>query len=596
MCSILVKLIEVSYEVGNKVGGIHTVLASKAHLMVTRFSRYFLVGFYNPQKSPREFEEFDDVPEDIARVADVLAREGVALHYGQWLVQGKPPAVLLELKDIWGQINDVKYKYWEWFKIDSLESDAWFDEPLLWSYAVGRFLKEYLGDSKDTVALFHEWLSGGALLYLRKHAPHIPTIFHTHATMLGRVLANAGYDLYNLIDKRWADPIELAYKHHIQAKHLTERASAQAATVFTTVSEVTAKEAAFILGRQPDLVLPNGLDMSAIPSMEDLSYKHIVNKRRIREFVRAYFGPYYSINLDNTLYFYFSGRYDIRVKGIDVLLPALAQLNERMKTLNSDKNVVFFLFVAREGYPVNPEVLRNLDIYATIQDHVDAFLPQLRDKILSNLVEGKLPGDSVFDESFRYELRRLMLTFRQPSGTLPPISTHLPSPDDYIANRLRELGLTNKPEDKVKVIYYPAYVRPGDGLLAMNYYDMVTGMQLGVFPSYYEPWGYTPLEAAAYHVPAITTDVAGFGRFVLSQYGEFARRSGISVLARRGVSDDRFVSELADAMYWVVSLPRRERLEQKIEAMYMAKNADWSKLIEAYERAVELAEMMCMGN
>ena len=133
MCSILVKLIEVSYEVGNKVGGIHTVLASKAHLMVTRFSPYLLVGFYNPQKSPREFEESDDMPEDIARVADVLAREGVALHYGQWLVQGKPPAVLLELKDIWGQINDVKYKYWEWFKIDSLESDAWFDEPLLWS-------------------------------------------------------------------------------------------------------------------------------------------------------------------------------------------------------------------------------------------------------------------------------------------------------------------------------------------------------------------------------------------------------------------------------------------------------------------------------
>jgi len=214
-----VKLIEVSYEVGNKVGGIHTVLASKAHLMVGRFSHYFLVGFYNPQKSPREFEEFDDVPDDIARVADVLAREGVVLHYGQWLVQGKPHAVLLELKDIWGRINDIKYKYWEWFKIDSLESDAWFDEPLLWSYAVGRFLKEYLGDSKDTVALFHEWLSGGALLYLRKHAPHIPTIFHTHATMLGRVLANTGYDLYDLIDRRWADPVELAYKHHIQKQH-----------------------------------------------------------------------------------------------------------------------------------------------------------------------------------------------------------------------------------------------------------------------------------------------------------------------------------------------------------------------------------------
>ncbi len=583
------KLVEVSYEVGNKVGGIHTVLASKAHLMSKRFSPYLLVGFYSPQKSPREFEESDAVPEEIGRVSDVLTKDGVVLHYGRWLVPGKPPAVLLELKDIWGQINEIKYKYWEWFKIDSLESDAWFDEPILWSYAVGMFLKEYLGDSKDTVALFHEWLSGGALLYLKKHAPQVPTIFHTHATMLGRVLANAGYDLYDLIDRRWADPTALAYKHHIQAKHLTERASAQNATVFTTVSEVTAREAAFILGRQPDLVLPNGLDMSVIPSIEDLSYKHIVNKRRINEFVRAYFGPYYPVDLDNTLYFYFSGRYDIRVKGIDVLLPALARLNERMKELGCKKNVVFFLFVARDGYQVNPEVLRNLDVYATIQDHLDEFMPQLRDRILSDLVRGNVPDGSVFDEGFRYELRRLMLTFRQPRDALPPISTHVPAPDDYIANRLRELGLTNKPDDKVKVIYYPAYVRPGDGLLAMNYYDVITGMQLGVFPSYYEPWGYTPLEAAAYRVPAITTDVAGFGRFILSQYGEFARRSGISVLARRGVSDDRFVEDLADAMYWVVSLPRRERLERKIEAVYMAKNADWAKLIDAYVRAAELA-------
>jgi hypothetical protein len=194
-----VKLVEVSFEVGNKVGGIHTVLASKARLMKELFSDYLLVGLYNPQKSPKEFEE-GEVPEDIAQAAQVIEAMGGSVHYGRWLVPGKPNAVLIELGGLWDRLNDVKYKYWEWYKIDSLRSDNWFNEPILWSYAVGKFLTEYLKDRRDVVTIFHEWLSGGALLYLRKFAPHVPTIFHTHATMLGRVLANTGNDLYAMID------------------------------------------------------------------------------------------------------------------------------------------------------------------------------------------------------------------------------------------------------------------------------------------------------------------------------------------------------------------------------------------------------------
>ncbi len=583
-----VALIEVSYEVGNKVGGIHTVLASKAHLMQEMFQPYLLVGFYNPSKSPKEFEELSDVPDDIARVRDVLLREGIVVHYGRWLVRGKPSAVLLELKELWSRLNEIKYLYWEWYRVDSLESDSWFNEPVLWAYAAGRFLKEYIGERSIPV-IFHEWLSGGALLYLRKFAPHVPTVFHTHATMLGRVLANVGYDLYGLIERRDGDPVDLAYRHHIQAKHLMESASARHAHVFTTVSEVTAREAEFILGRTPDLILPNGLDMSAVPPMEELSHMHVVNERRINDFVRAYFGPYYPVDVSDTMYFFFSGRYDLRVKGIDVLLEALALLNERMRRENVSKNVVFFLFVAREGYPLNPEVLHNLTVYETMQEQIRAYLPSLEDRILSRLVDGRLPDADLFDDRFTYELRRLMITFRQPQGRLPPVSTHIPGPDDYILNRLGELGLNNAAENPVKVIYYPTYVGPGDGLLGMGYYEMITGMHLGVFPSYYEPWGYTPLETAAYGVPSITTDVAGFGRYILSEYGEFARRSGISVLSRRGVDDDRFAENLADAMFWVATMPRRERLERKIEAKYMANKADWRTLVSAYRSAVTLA-------
>ncbi len=407
--------------------------------------------------------------------------------------------------------------------------------------------------------------------------------------MLGRVLANSGYDLYGMIDSGEGNPDELAYKHGIEAKHLMEKASAQNAHVFTTVSDVTAREAKYILGREPDLVLPNGLDMDIIPPMEELSYRHVINERKINEFVLAYFSPYYPIDVDNTLYFFFSGRYDVHVKGIDVLIDALALLNQRLKDEASKRNLVFFFFVAREGYRVNPEVLENMSAFRAVEDFVDSHLPQLRDSLVRAIAEGHFPDGDIFDDAFAYGARRLILRLKQHGGSSAPISTHLPSPDDFVVSRLREVGLTNAPDDPVKVIYYPAYLSPGDGLLNLSYYDMVTGTHLGVFPSYYEPWGYTPLETAAWGVPAITTDVAGFGQYILSGYGEFARRSAISVLPRRGVPDSEFVNGLADVLHWYLTMPRRERLERKIEAKYMAKKADWSELIQAYVTAAERA-------
>ncbi len=582
------QLVEVSFEVGNKVGGIHTVLASKSRLMKFLFRPYLAVGYYDPRKSPMEFVE-ESVPDEIAPAADALRELGADVRYGRWLVPGKPDVVLINPGRIMERLNEIKYYYWDWYRVDSLRSDDWFNVPVAWSYSVGIFLQKLLGERSDTVVLAHEWLSGGAVLYLRKHAPNVPTIFHTHATMLGRVLANAGYDLYGMIDGRSANPDELAYKHGIEAKHLMEKASARNAHVFTTVSGVTAREAEFILGRRPDLVLPNGLDMDVIPAMEDLSHRHVVNEEKINAFVLGYFAPYYPVDVDNTLYFFFSGRYDIRVKGIDALIDSLSVLNKRLKVEHSPRRLVFFFFVARSGYHVNRDVVENLSTFRAIEDHVDRALPGLRARILRDLAAGRLPSADVFDESFTYDLRRMMLTLRKRQGGLPPVSTHDVAPDDYIARRLREAGLNNAADDPVKVIYYPEYLSPGDGLLNLSYYDMVTGMHLGVFPSYYEPWGYTPLETAAWGVPAITTDVAGFGQFILDEYGEFARRSAITVLPRRNLSYDAFVDELADAMHWFLTMPRRNRLERKIEAKYMAKRADWSELIKAYVSAAERA-------
>ena len=581
------RLVEVSFEVGNKIGGIHTVLASKSRLMLSLFDPYLAVGYYDPGKSPREFVE-EPIPDTLMPAVEAVQALGVEVHYGSWLVPGRPKAVLINPGKLFESVNEIKYYYWDWYRVDSLRSDDWFNVPLVWSYAVGVFLQHLLHSDPNAVVLFHEWLSGGALLYLRKHSD-VPTVFHTHATILGRVLANSGHDLYSLIDSRSENSDELAYKHGIEAKHLMEKASATYSHAFTTVSDVTAREAEFILGRKPDFVLPNGLDMQLIPPMEELSVLHVKNEKKINEFVLGYFSPYCNIDVNNTLYFFFSGRYDVHVKGIDTLIDALAVLNDLLKKGGSSKRLVFFFLVARDGCRVNPEVLENLSTFRAIADYVDGYVPSLRDRLVKAIASGESPDKHVFDESFTYGIRRLILTLKQRSGGLAPLSTHLVPPDDFVVRHLREVGLNNAPDDPVKVIYYPAYLSPGDGLLGLSYFDMLTGTHLGVFPSYYEPWGYTPLETAAWGVPAITTDVAGFGQFILSEYGELARRSAISVLPRRGVSDGEFARSLADALYWVLTMPRHERLERKIEAKYMAKKADWNAVVHTYANAAECA-------
>ncbi len=583
-------LVEVSFEVGNKVGGIHTVLKTKARLMQHLFPEYLLIGYYDERKSPPEFEEESPPPwleEIIAQVP------GADFHYGTWLVPGRPRAVLVRPTGMWNQLNEIKYYYWDWYRIDSLRSDDWFNTPVLWSYVVGTFLRR-LSEEKEIAAIFHEWLSGGALLYLRKFAPHVPTVFHTHATILGRTLANAGVDIYSMIDegnRRGEEaPIELAYKYGIEAKHLMERASAQNAHVFTTVSSPTAVECKYMLGREPDYVLPNGLDMERVPPMEEISVMHTENEKVITDFVRAFFGPYYDFDPSNYLYFFFSGRYDLRAKGLDVLIDALSILNERLKWEHSEKGVVFFFWVAGPVYPPNPEVLDNLTKYRNIVNHVEKVLPHVRERIIADVTAGKLPVSDLLSENFLYDLRRILYTFKGKRGKLPPISTHLCPSDDYIFRRLQEVGLLNRPDDRVKVVYYPAYLSPGDGLLGLSYLDAVTGAHLGVFPSYYEPWGYTPLETAAMGVPAITTDVSGFGQYLRSIYGDWiSAGSGILVLPRRNLDDTSFAEMLANTMHHILTMPRRERLEKKIEAKHMARNASWENVINRYRIAVDLA-------
>jgi glycogen(starch) synthase len=585
---------EVSWEVCNKVGGIYTVVASKAAEMMLRYpDGYFLIGPYFPQKAMGTFEE-SVPPEHCKECFDRLEKEGIKVHTGTWLVKGSPRVLLIDFAGFTAHKDEIKRKLWEWYGIDSLNTE-WhdFDEPVVWAYAAGRVIEELQDVFKDgVVAQFHEWLAGAGLLYLRNRGVKAGTVFTTHATTIGRALASADVNIYQSMDKINAD--EEAHKRGAGtwAKHLLEKACAKNAHVFTTVSEITGIEAEKFLDRKPDVLLFNGLDLAKFPTFEQASVKHRLFRARIREFLLYYFFPCYSFDLDNTLFYFLAGRYEFRDKGIDVYIRALAQLNERLKQKPESKNIVAFIWVPGNVRSIRPLLLESKTYYADIRDQVDDAHDEIKAKMLYLLMSQKpVNNESLFDPEFAQELKPKMRRFKSCKGK-PMLSTHelYDEQDDIIMRTLLEAGLDNGPEDKVKVVFYPTYLTGADGLLDTSYYESMQGCHLGVFPSYYEPWGYTPLEAAALGVSSITTDLAGFGRYLTSEC-KLGKYPGVFVLKRFGRSDGQIVKDLADMMEEYANYSTHERVENKIMAQRVAATADWKnfadRYVEAHRKALE---------
>ncbi|MEA3515272.1 MAG: hypothetical protein U9R34_07365, partial [Nanoarchaeota archaeon] len=204
--------------------------------------------------------------------------------------------------------------------------------------------------------------------------------------------------------------------------------------------------------------------------------------------------------------------------------------------------------------------------------------------ILSGKDLNKTP---IFETEFITDLKRKLMKFKKKG--LPPVSTHnLNEENDIILRHLREAGLNNNEDDKVKVIFYPIYLSGADGLLDLNYYESMQGSHLGIFPSYYEPWGYTPLEAGALGVSSVTTDLAGFGRYI-QKYSEKEKDRGIFVLRRFGVPDEDVVRDLSHIMFKFANLTHNNRVVNKIQARKLAKLADWRIMGKNYVIAHNMA-------
>jgi len=584
-----VKIFEVSWEVCNKVGGIHTVITSKANQMVKEYGEdYFVVGPFIVQKASSEFQE--KLPPEFLREAFKLLRnEGIICHYGRWLIDGTPNTILIDFSEFTKNRNEIKRKLWDRFRIDSLNTEYFdFDEPVIWAYSVGRMIEEVRKRTNERIILHaHEWLSGAAILYIRMNNVKVATVFTTHATVLGRALASAGRNFYaniNLIK-----PDEEAYKNNIQAKHQLEKQTALNCDVFTTVSEITSIEANVMLGRKADVILPNGLDISKFPTFDELAIKHKNLKNKIKEFLMYYFFPYYSFDIEKTLIYFIAGRYEFHDKGIDIFIKALSKLNNRLKDENSEKTVVAFFWIPAGVKSIRPELLESRTLYEDLRDTINEEFPEIKQKILYLMICGKEINDkSLFTEPFLLEVKKKMLRLKRQGS--PPLSTHeiYNEDNDLIMKHLKESGIDNEKDDKVKVIYYPIYLTGADGLLDLNYYECMTGSHLGVFSSFYEPWGYTPLEAAALGISSITTDLAGFGRYVL-KHREDPKTPGIFVLKRFNVDDETAVENLANLLYEFTKLSKEERIKNKIEANRISKLADWNILIKNYFEAHKLA-------
>ncbi|GIW67453.1 MAG: glycosyl transferase [Candidatus Parcubacteria bacterium] len=574
-------IFEISWEIANKVGGIYTVLATKAKYVKEFYGKnYFVIGPYLGAKSQNDFKILS-IPREFENIIKNLQKQGIIVYYGEWLVEGSPHGFLIDFQRFLHEINSIKYDLWQKFGIDSLRTGKDYDEPVAWSKAVSLFIKELTNQEefRNSIFHFHEWLAGVGLLLAKDITQK--KIFTTHATVLGRSLASTGINFWSEIST--LDPLKLAYDFHVEAKHLIEQNSAKFADILTTISSVTALEVEYFLKRKVDFILPNGIDLSKFPTFEEIATQHSKNRDSILNFILYFFSPYLQKHcpIRNSLIFFLSGRKEIKNKGFDIALLALGQLNKILKEKNIDINIYVFVFIPDAIIDVDHSILENLITYKGLENYLEDIIDEIRSRILHSLIhQRKIEGEKLLKKEELLEIQKILSKIKREKEA--PLTTHLVSPDNEFLKLFRQAGLNNYEEDKVKVIFYPIYLSSTDGFLNLNYYDAINGCHLGIFPSFYEPWGYTPLETLAAGVMAITTDLTGFASYVEEKKLLAKESPGLWIIKRKNKKDEEVISELTQVFLKIATMGRAERIQNKYEARRLASHFDWRVLVKNY--------------
>ncbi|HEX8545991.1 MAG TPA: glycosyltransferase [Cytophagaceae bacterium] len=586
-------LVEAAWEVCNQVGGIYTVIRSKAPCIKERWGdNYCLVGPYVHNKVPAEFEAIEDLSDSFGMAVKRMWDQGIDVHYGTWLVSGRPKVVLLNPFSIYHRLAEIKYALWANHGISTPDNDDLINQVIAFGDLFKIFLKELSNPEvtdKTVIAHIHEWMAGSSIPEIRKENIPVSMVFTTHATMLGRYLAMNDSDFYGHLP--FFDWEKEAKNFNIECQVKIERAAAHGSHIFTTVSEVTARECTALLGRNPDLILPNGLNIQRFIASHEFQNLHLEYKEKIHRFVMGHFFNSYSFDLDNTLYFFTSGRYEYKNKGFDVTLEALARLNWRMRQDNIDMTIVMFFITKQPFHSLNPTVLQSRAMMEEIRQTCDAITEKVGEKLFHTAaagIEPNLPNLSAFvDDYWKLRLKRELQSWKSPQ--LPLVVTHnMVDTNDDILNFLRTSHMVNNAHDKVKIVYHPDFIAPTNPLFAMEYGQFVRGCNLGIFPSYYEPWGYTPLEWSASGVPAVTSDLAGFGDYVLQTIQD-KEEKGMYVVNRRNKSFHQAAEQLTNQLFSFVKQTRRDRITQRYKVENSSENFSWERLTVYYYKAYEMA-------
>lgn len=533
-------IFEVSWEVCNLVGGIYTVLSTKAKtLQKSNKDKVVFIGpdVWQDKPSPY-FIEDNKVTKGWLEQARLPY--GLKVRTGRWDIPGNPIVVLVDFKPLYDHKNELYRLMWDLYGVDSMPAYGDYDEASAFAWASALVIENYYlyinGKEKNVVAHFNEWTTAMGMLYLKHFIPGIATLFTTHATSMGRSIAGNNKPLYDYLAGYNGD--QMAQELNMVSKHSVEKRAALHADCFTTVSDITARECAQLLERTPDVVTPNGFERNFVPTKKDMPAKRNAAREKLLNVVQSLTGHRPA---DDAFLIATSGRYEYRNKGIDLYIDAVARMAQR-----NDLDREIIAFVLTPGWVDTP-----------------------RADLLQRMAQSDDYNTPLHD---------------------PIITHHIHNYDsDNIVNQIHWLGLNNHPDSFVKIVFIPSYLTGNDGLLNMPYYDILVGMDATAFPSYYEPWGYTPLESVAFGIPTVTTQLSGFGQWVISHDAGTLKATGVEVLRRY---DDSFIAvsqQLADTIVTLSKMSKKEKTAIDNAASKLAAEAEWKNFIVYYQQAYDIA-------